>query len=735
MVVGRYRLLRPLGQGGMGAVWQAQDTLLGRDVAIKEIYLPAAGAGPADPADPGIRRALREAQAAARLHHPSIVTVHDVVTDQGRPWIVMELVNGRSLAQAIVEHGLLTEQRAAEIGLHVLDALTAAHAEGVAHRDVKPANILLDNHRVVLTDFGIAAIDDATALTATGQMIGSPAYLAPERINGRPATAAADLWALGVTLYTTVTGRSPFQRDDTQATLAAILTSRPTPPAHAGRLWPVIKGLLDKDPARRLTAEQARKLLVTVANPNGVPGAALPVPGQRQPGWWPARARRRRSALDDTAGTLAAPPPTIAATTAYQTPQADLATRDLAGTVAQTGQASVLPGQPALGTGPPRPAPPPLPGATRPPGRRRWVWPVAGLAVLVLLIAAGAFVLRDWKAGPPQSLTPTAAHTPAYAYTTTLLAGRPICAAAWNPAGTRYAVTSSDTGLEIFDQDGVLVRKFTVTLAAGGHCYLNAPGVYWDPSGTTVAVIGGTEIGWNRLYFFNAETGTTVMARLAAGKVSGIPMWEPTGSAVAVMASSLGVVLVSKDGAKGRELLSPSALSSPTHSADCMSISPQGDTFAVGLFNTRDRDSGPLIEMHRFADGATLRSFGRKADSGDPDILAYSPTGALLAVGLDDFGVEVWDPVAQRRVATLHGPEGVITDLRWSADGRYLLAVSHGQQRVHVFRASDWALLGTLTPHEESRRRIGVAAGGVGNDGSVLLVPQGSRGIDVYKLT
>ena len=311
MVVGRYRLLRPLGRGGMGTVWHAHDTLLGRGVAVKEIWLPIAGTEPVGPADPLIRRAVREAQAAARLRHPGIIVVHDVITDEGRPWIVMELVGGRSLAQAIQEHGLLTERQTAQIGLQVVDALHAAHREGITHRDIKPANILLDNDRVVLTDFGIAAIDHATALTATGQMIGSPAYLAPERINGRPATAAADLWALGVTLYTAVTGRSPFQREDTQTTFAAILTSRPTPPAHAGRLWPVIKGLLIKDPARRLTTELARGLLANVAYPAGAPGSSKPA---RRPGWWPVRATRR-SAPDGIPGTLAAPPPT-----AYQTP-------------------------------------------------------------------------------------------------------------------------------------------------------------------------------------------------------------------------------------------------------------------------------------------------------------------------------------------------------------------------------------------------------------------------------
>lgn len=283
VVAGRYRLDRILGRGGMGAVWQGSDTLLDREVAVKEIYLPGADAGPVDPEDPRIRRAMREAQAAARLRHPHIVTVHDVALDAGRPWIIMELVDGPSLADVIERSGSLSPGRSAEIGLQVLDALSAAHRRGTVHRDVKPANILIDTDRAMLTDFGIAAVDDASALTATGFMIGSPAYMAPERINGHPAAAAGDLWALGVTLYTAVSGRSPFQREDTQATIAAILTSPPIPPVNAGHLWPVLAGLLQKDPARRLTAEQARPLLTAVARTDVTVQYRPPAPTLHEP--------------------------------------------------------------------------------------------------------------------------------------------------------------------------------------------------------------------------------------------------------------------------------------------------------------------------------------------------------------------------------------------------------------------------------------------------------------------
>ncbi|MEV6638241.1 serine/threonine-protein kinase [Actinoplanes sp. NPDC051470] len=284
VVAGRYRLIRQLGRGGMGVVWQARDEVLDRDVALKEIYLSGLGAD-----DPLSVRALREARAAAQLQHSGIITVHDVVIEEGRPWIVMELIDGPSLGQVVADEGVLPEHRVAVIGLQVLAALRVAHRSGILHRDVKPPNILLDGERVVLTDFGIAAIDGATALTVTGQMVGSPAYLAPERINGRPATTASDLWAFGVSLYVAVSGRSPFQREDALSTFAAVLTSDPVPPAGIGRLWPIIAGLLVKDPAGRLTAEPAAELLAAVADLSTVPA------GPAQPRW-PRRLRSREHA-------------------------------------------------------------------------------------------------------------------------------------------------------------------------------------------------------------------------------------------------------------------------------------------------------------------------------------------------------------------------------------------------------------------------------------------------------
>jgi ABC-type amino acid transport substrate-binding protein len=239
----------------MGTVWRATDEFLERVVAIKEVSL----LGGVEESAPAFQRTLREARTSARLRHPNIVTVHDVVLDEGRPWIVMELVGGASLAEVVERDGPLPDHRAVDVARQLSSALADIHEQGVLHRDVKPANILLDGDRVVLTDFGIAAVEGGTAFTATNQLIGSPQYLAPERINGQGAGQASDLWALGVTLYFAVTGAAPFRREDTQAVLAAALTQEP-PPAP-GTLGPLIAGLLRKDPATRLTAEDAIAML------------------------------------------------------------------------------------------------------------------------------------------------------------------------------------------------------------------------------------------------------------------------------------------------------------------------------------------------------------------------------------------------------------------------------------------------------------------------------------------
>ncbi|MFC6087292.1 serine/threonine-protein kinase [Sphaerisporangium aureirubrum] len=283
VLIGRYRLVAPLGRGGMGTVWRATDELLRQDVAIKEVRLPP-DLDEAQRAE--LReRTLREARAAARLRaHPSIVTVHDVVADDGRPWIVMELVQGHSLHQLVKERGPLPPAEVARIGLSLLDALRAAHEAGILHRDVKPANVLLTSAgRVVLTDFGIASLAGDVVLTQNGAVAGSPGYIAPERLRGEDDRPESDLWSLGATLYAAVEGRSPYAREQAAAMFAAVLLHDPDPMRLAGPLTPILAGLLAKEPAHRMTSSEAawhlRNLLSGPPVPPVRPGPhAMPIP-------------------------------------------------------------------------------------------------------------------------------------------------------------------------------------------------------------------------------------------------------------------------------------------------------------------------------------------------------------------------------------------------------------------------------------------------------------------------
>ncbi|XVQ14130.1 serine/threonine-protein kinase [Spirillospora sp. CA-255316] len=263
-LAGRYRLAGELGRGGMGTVWRARDETLDREVAVKELALPRE----TDEArrEVAARRALREARAAARLRHPGIITVHDVVLAGGRPWIVMELLSGRSLDRVVEREGPLEPRRAAALGVELLDALDAAHGQGVLHRDVKPANVFLrDDGRAVLTDFGIASLAGDAPLTRPGALVGSPAYMAPERIRGEPGGPPSDLWSVGATLYTLVEGRTPFARSTPMGVLGAVLADEPAEPRRAGPLGGLLLRLLAKDPAARPTTAQARRELAETA--------------------------------------------------------------------------------------------------------------------------------------------------------------------------------------------------------------------------------------------------------------------------------------------------------------------------------------------------------------------------------------------------------------------------------------------------------------------------------------
>jgi tRNA A-37 threonylcarbamoyl transferase component Bud32 len=281
LLAGRYRLGETLGRGGMGKVWRAHDEVLHRVVAVKEL---TAGLYVSE-ADRAVMhaRTQKEARAAARISHPGVVTVHDVLEHDARPWIVMQYVDGPSLADAAKEPGRIDEREAARIGLDVLRALVAAHAAGVLHRDIKPANVLLaKDGRALITDFGIAAIEGDATITRTGEIVGSIDYLAPERVRGHDPGPASDLWSLGATLYTAVEGASPFRRSTPLTTMQAVVDEEPPAPVRAGRLGPVILALLTKDPAARPSAAEAERML-TEAMEGRAPDSTEPVrvPTQR----------------------------------------------------------------------------------------------------------------------------------------------------------------------------------------------------------------------------------------------------------------------------------------------------------------------------------------------------------------------------------------------------------------------------------------------------------------------
>ncbi|MGR6963353.1 serine/threonine-protein kinase [Geodermatophilus sp. URMC 61] len=424
LLAGRYALREVLGRGGMGVVWLATDLRLDRPVAVKEVTFAL---HLSEEERRVLReRTLREARTAARLDHPSVTSVYDVVEEDGRPWLVMEHVESCSLQQVIDSEGPLPWPAVARIGLDVLAGLTAAHEAGIVHRDVKPANVLVaPDGRACLTDFGIATATGDPTLTTTGAIIGSPSYMAPERAHGERPGPAADLWSLGATLWTAVEGRPAFARGEPMATLMAVVAEEPPPPTHAGPLAPVVLGLLEKDPARRMTAEQARRELHTVLDgaPPTDPWSPGPAPPPAEPAAEPEANGDRLQRIDaaDLRALAAASATALGAVARDAREQArHLAERRRERKRrAETSETAAPPPSRPAGTPPPAwppppasspppawspppaavpPAPPPV--ATRPREqrrrrfRRRWVVvPLLLLGLVLLAVAVGVVAL------------------------------------------------------------------------------------------------------------------------------------------------------------------------------------------------------------------------------------------------------------------------------------------------------------------------------------------------------
>ncbi|WP_344012941.1 serine/threonine-protein kinase [Streptomyces thermospinosisporus] len=443
LVAGRYRLAASIGSGGMGRVWRAHDEVLHRSVAIKE--LTAALYVSDSEQAMLLARTRAEARAAARINHSAVVTVHDVLEHDNRPWIVMELVEGRSLADKVKEEGRVEPREAARIGMWVLRALRAAHSAGVLHRDVKPGNVLLgDDGRVLLTDFGIAQIDGDTAITRTGEVVGSVDYLAPERVRGHDPGPASDLWALGATLYTAVEGSSPFRRTSPLSTMQAVVEEEADEPRHAGPLTPVINALLLKDPADRPDAATAERMLAEVAQGREPDAAPLyaPAGAARQPLPHETGTTGTAGRHTQPTGATAVQPPHATGRTAARSPHPTGRTAAphpyATGPAAAPSPRATTPGQPpyATASGATVPVAPGSPHTGRPgagasatgvtgvtgatgaaqstgPARRSRRRLIALVVAIAAVIGGGtAVVLQEWGQGRSGGGTPAASSSP-----------------------------------------------------------------------------------------------------------------------------------------------------------------------------------------------------------------------------------------------------------------------------------------------------------------------------------
>ncbi len=658
LVGGKYRLIEVLGEGAIGVVWRAHDEALDRDVAIKEIRLPA---GLDDDQFTALQaRTLREARAAARLSHPGIVTVHEVVRQDERPWIVMELLPGRTLAQVVKQDGPQPPRRVAEIGAQILAGLRAAHAAGVVHRDVKPSNVMLDGERTVLTDFGIAALDGGTVLTQTGALLGTPAYMAPEQARGMFATPASDLWSLGATLYALVEGQPPFEGRSVATVLVTLLTIDPPAPRRAGPLAPVIAGLLAKEPGLRLTADAAAAHLARVAG-GDLRRVPIEPPAPKRPRLLrpPRRPRQPRQSVP------------------LRRPR-------------RSGQSPPLrPRQsPALGR-PRHPGPLRRPG---PPGRRRTV---LALFAVVLALTAAAAIWLPRRSRPESHPRPAAPGVPyvrigIHFPSVRLSSDTNVFSVAFSPDGKTLASAGSDGTIRLWD-----VRRRVQVAQLPGHSD-PVEEVRFSPDGTMLASAGEDDT----VRLWDLRSGTQV-AELTGDRSE---VWSvdfsPDGALLASGSRDHTVRLW--DVRSHRQV---GVLRDNRGAVTSVRFSPDGKTLASGswdrsvrLWNTGSWTRRAVLEGHAAAvhaiafsrDGRMLASAGEDekvllwnvatrlgagvftGHRGLVDSVAISPDGRTVASGGKDHQVMVYDLATGRRLGVLAGHVGQVDAVEFSPDGRTL---------------------------------------------------------------
>ncbi|MEU7417189.1 WD40 repeat domain-containing serine/threonine protein kinase [Streptomyces antibioticus] len=633
LVGGRYRLAALIGQGGMGRVWRGVDETLNRQVAVKEVLLPD-GLPPGDRAQL-VRRTLREAEVAAKLGHPGIITVHDVVRDADVPWIVMEYVSGPSLAGLVAQDGRLPWKRVAAIGAQMADALAHAHGAGVVHRDLKPDNVLVQDRRTIITDFGIARVLDGSAgtrLTRTGAVVGTPQYMPPEQIEGGEAAASGDLWSLGATLYAAVEGNVPFDAPSLMPLFHAILTKPLPAPRHAGELGPVLEELLAKDPGKRPTAAALAVRLTALHHPPTQRGQQPPAP--------PRQIHHLSTVTAPAQPPNAVHPPTRPATSARR-----------------------------------RPSTAATPTPAVPSGPRRRTLLFAGATVAIGATGGWWAWTSDTKDDAIRADTSLPGHT------------KGVYALAYSPNGKSLASASEDN----------TVRLWNVTAPDGDVEPAKLTGLFWalafSPDGRTLAGGGadGTIHLWNaadRSLVGTLEGHKQQVSSLAfspdgrtlasGGLDASIRLWSPADRKLLERLdghdSNVAAVAFSPD---GRTLASGSwdnsvrlwsvagrktvARFSHANYVSSVAFGPDGGTLASGcwdnsvsLWSVTGREKAATLDGHT----SVVRA------------VAFSPDGKALASAAEDETVRLWNPNDGTEIAVLSEHAGALCAVAFSPDGR-----------------------------------------------------------------